>query len=151
MRCIIQLVSRASVQIEGKEYSNIEAGLLLLVGITDSDQTNDADWLADKICGLRIFPDEEGKMNLSLTDVRGELLIISQFTLYADTKKGNRPSFIRAARPEKAIPLYEYLIKRFNDKSGIQVKTGVFGADMKVSLTNDGPVTIVMDTQNRDF
>jgi D-aminoacyl-tRNA deacylase len=149
MRVVIQRVSEASVTINASIYGQIKQGFVLLLGIEEADTKEDADWLVQKITQMRIFSDEEGKMNLSLKDSNGALLIISQFTLHASTKKGNRPSFIKAARPEQAIPLYEYFIE--SCKTEIQdIQTGVFGADMKVSLVNDGPVTIVMDSKNRE-
>lgn len=149
MRVVIQRVSEASVTINASIYGQIKQGFVLLLGIEEADTKEDADWLVQKITQMRIFSDEEGKMNLSLKDSNGALLIISQFTLHASTKKGNRPSFIKAARPEQAIPLYEYFIE--SCKTEIQdVQTGVFGADMKISLVNDGPVTIVMDSKDRE-
>ncbi len=149
MRIIVQRVSQASVTIEGKISGQINQGFLLLVGIEAEDTFEDADWLVGKISQMRIFSDEEGKMNLAIGDVNGELLVISQFTLFASTKKGNRPSFIKAARPEIAIPLYEHLIQSFK-QLGITTQTGEFGADMKVSLVNDGPVTISIDSKNKE-
>jgi D-aminoacyl-tRNA deacylase len=149
MRVVIQRVSEASVTINASIYGQIKQGFVLLLGIEEADTTEDADWLVQKITQMRIFSDEEGKMNLSLKDSNGALLIISQFTLHASTKKGNRPSFIKAARPEQAIPLYEYFIESCK-KEILDVQTGIFGADMKVSLVNDGPVTIVMDSKNRE-
>lgn len=151
MRAVIQRVSRASVTIDGQQHAAIGRGLLVLLGVTTSDTASDASWLATKMAGMRIFNDAEGKMNLSVADTGGEILVISQFTLYADTKKGNRPSFIRAARPEQAIPLYENFVSQMEQQLGKPVKTGIFGADMKVELLNDGPVTIMMDSLNRDF
>lgn len=150
MRTVIQRVAEASVTIDGELYSAIGAGLLLLLGVEEEDDRDDADWLVQKITNMRIFGDEEGKMNLSVGDVNGEILVISQFTLHASTKKGNRPGFTRAARPEKAVPLYEYVIEKLKKESGLIVKTGIFGADMKVSLLNDGPVTILMDSKNKE-
>ena len=149
MRVVLQRVSEASVSINNAIQGNISHGLLVLVGIEESDTKEDADWLVQKITQMRIFSDEEGKMNLSLKEINGSLLIISQFTLHASTKKGNRPSFIKAARPEQAIPLYEYFIESCKTEID-EVQTGIFGADMKVSLVNDGPVTIVMDSKNRE-
>jgi len=149
MRIVLQRVAYAQVVIDEKIQGSIQQGLLLLVGIEDADTTEDADWLVGKITQLRIFPDDEGKMNHSVLDLHGEILIVSQFTLFAQTKKGNRPSFIKAARPEKAIPLYEYLIAAFK-KTPLRIETGIFGADMKVSLLNDGPVTILMDSKNKE-
>ncbi|MFP1649446.1 D-aminoacyl-tRNA deacylase [Enterococcus mundtii] len=148
MRAVIQRVSQAAVSINEREVGRIDHGLLILLGVHDTDTQTDVDYLIKKIAQMRIFEDEQGKMNLSIEDVKGALLSISQFTLFADTKKGNRPSFIAAARPETAIPLYE----AFNDglrQRGITVETGEFGADMAVSLVNDGPVTIIIDSQNK--
>lgn len=146
MRIVVQRVSEASVKVEGKSAGEIGGGLLVLVGIEDSDEEKDAEWLASKILNLRIFSDEDDKMNRSVLDVNGEILCISQFTLLADYRKGNRPSFIRAARPDKAVPLFEFFKSELS-KSSVKVKSGIFGADMKVSLLNDGPVTIVMDSK----
>lgn len=151
MRTVIQRVTHASVSIEGKVKSAIGQGLLVLLGVETSDTEADADWLVKKIVAMRIFSDADDKMNLSVQDIDGEILVISQFTLHAATKKGNRPSFIRAARPEQAIPLYEYFIQTLSKELGKTVATGEFGADMKVELLNDGPVTIVTDTKNPDF
>lgn len=148
MKVIIQRVSEASVRVEDQVVGAINQGFLLLIGVAEDDDFPDADWLVQKILNLRIFSDEEGKMNLSIQDIRGEFLCVSQFTLLADYKKGNRPSFIKAAKPEKAIPLFEYF-KTELKKSGQKVESGIFGADMKVSLINDGPVTIVMDSQTK--
>lgn len=150
MRLIIQRVKSASVTIENAVFSSINNGLMVLVGIEDADDDKDADWLVQKLIGMRIFSDAEGKMNLSVKEINGEILIVSQFTLHASTQKGNRPSFIKAARPEKAIPLYENFIKKINLELGKVCKTGVFGADMKVELINDGPVTIFIDSKNRE-
>lgn len=150
MRVVIQRVSEASVSINGKVHSNINKGLLILAGFEDSDNQEDLEWMCKKIVNLRIFNDSEGVMNLSIADIRGEFLVISQFTLFALTKKGNRPSYIRAAKPEKAIPLYELFLKMLEETSSLQVKAGIFGADMKVSLLNDGPVTITIDTKNKE-
>ncbi len=150
MRAVIQRVSNASVLADGILTGKIGRGFLLLLGIEHEDSVTDADWLADKISQLRIFQDHEDKMNLSLQEIGGDVLVISQFTLHASTKKGNRPSFIRAARPEQAIPLYEYFISGMEKRLGRQVATGIFGADMKVSLINDGPVTIWMDSKNKE-
>ena len=146
MRAVLQRVSRASVTIGGEVHGAIERGLLILLGVCEGDGEAEVDYLADKCVGLRIFTDENDKMNLSVGDVGGGLLIVSQFTLYGDCKKGKRPSFIRAARPETAIPLYERFIERCR-ASGLPVETGEFGADMQVELLNDGPVTILMDTE----
>ena len=150
MRAVIQRVSRASVTIEGVIRSSITNGLLVLVGIEDADTTNDLDWLSAKIVNLRIFNDSAGVMNLSIKDDGGDILVVSQFTLYATTKKGNRPSYIRASKPDIAIPLYEKLVARLETDLGRPVFTGEFGADMKVELLNDGPVTILIDTKNKE-
>jgi len=150
MRVVIQRVNEASVTIDGKLKSDIGQGLLILVGVEDTDEQQDADWLTSKIAGLRIFDDENGIMNRSVTDVDGEILVVSQFTLHAMVKKGNRPSYIRAAGHEKAIPMYENLCRMLSDKTGKEVKTGTFGADMKVALVNNGPVTIWIDTKNKE-
>ena len=149
MIAVIQRVSEASVVIGGNLKSNIGAGLLVLVGIEDADQDEDVEWLSAKIVNLRIFNDANGVMNLSLKDVGGEVLAVSQFTLHASTKKGNRPSYIKASKPEVAIPLYEKFVKTLASNLGKPVQTGEFGADMKVSLENDGPVTIIVDTKNK--
>lgn len=150
MRTVIQRVSEASVSIDGKIKSSIGWGLLVLVGIEETDTVADSDWLAGKIVGLRIFDDENGVMNLSVAEIAGEILVVSQFTLHALTKKGNRPSYIRAARPETAIPLYEHFCSALSEKFGKTVQTGIFAADMKVALVNDGPVTIIIDSKNRE-
>ncbi|MDB0011637.1 D-aminoacyl-tRNA deacylase [Crocinitomicaceae bacterium] len=150
MRVVLQRVTEASVKINGSIKANIEKGLLLLLGIESEDRQEDIDWLIQKIINLRIFEDEEGKMNLSLQNVNGEILVISQFTLFASTKKGNRPSFIKAAKPEVAIPLYEQFLQKIKSVSTSKVNAGEFGADMKVSLCNDGPVTILIDSKNRE-
>ena len=150
MRLLIQRVSEASVRISGEVSGEIARGLLILVGIEEPDSKEDADWLAMKLAKLRIFSDEAGLMNCSVQDVNGGLLVVSQFTLHASTKKGNRPSFIRAARPEQAIPLYEYFIQALERETLRPVQTGKFGADMQVHLINDGPVTIWMDSRNRE-
>ena len=150
MRAVIQRVSRASVTIEGRIKSSIGDGLLVLVGIEDADTEEDIEWLSGKIAGLRIFNDPEGVMNVSVRDMGGDILLVSQFTLHASTKKGNRPSYIRASKPEVAIPLYGKLIERLGVALGKPVMTGEFGADMKVELLNDGPVTIVMDTKDKE-
>lgn len=151
MRAVIQRVTQASVEIEKKVKGQIEKGLLLLVGICPDDTEEDLKWLATKVAQLRIFSDEQDKMNLSVQDVQGDILVISQFTLYANTKKGNRPSYINAAPPAIAIPLYERFVTILEGALGKPVQTGEFGADMKVSLLNDGPVTIMMDTKNKDI
>ncbi|OJV44855.1 MAG: D-tyrosyl-tRNA(Tyr) deacylase [Bacteroidales bacterium 36-12] len=150
MRVVIQRVKEASVAINNKIKSSIGIGLMVLLGIETDDQTADADWLIAKIVNLRIFDDEKGVMNLSIKDVNGEILIISQFTLHASTRKGNRPSYIKAARPETAIPLYEYFCKKLEEQTNTNVKTGEFGADMQVSLINDGPVTIIIDSKTKE-
>jgi D-tyrosyl-tRNA(Tyr) deacylase len=149
MIAVIQRVSQASVTIENEIKSKIELGFMILLGITHTDTQEDIEWLSKKIVGLRVFGDEEGKMNLDLNAVNGNILLISQFTLHASTKKGNRPSFIEAARPEIAIPLYEKMITQLEFDLGKSIETGIFGADMKVSLLNDGPVTIIIDSKNR--
>ena len=150
MRAVIQRVSEASVAIDNEVKSQIGAGLLILLGIEDTDSKDDIDWLAGKIAKLRIFNDELGIMNLSIQDVDGEAIVVSQFTLHANTKKGNRPSYIKAARPEKAIPLYEEFVKSIEYQLAKPVGTGEFGAIMHVSLVNDGPVTIIIDTKNKE-
>ena len=144
MKIVVQRVSKAQVEVEGKIVGKIEKGFLVLLGVTHGDTKEQADYIVKKLCNLRIFTDENGKMNLSLKDVGGELLIVSQFTLYADTSSGNRPSFINAAKPEMANELYEYFCKKCEEQN-IKVEKGIFGADMKVSLLNDGPVTIIME------
>ncbi len=149
MIAVIQRVKKASVEINGSLHASIDAGFLVLLGITHADARADANWLAAKICGLRIFTDEQGKMNHALADISGDLLVVSQFTLLASTQKGNRPSFIEAARPEQAIPLYESFVKECELLLKKNIQTGVFGADMQVELINDGPVTIVIDTKNK--
>ena len=150
MRAVIQRVKHASVTIEGNLKSSIQQGFLILLGIEEADERADADWLCRKIAGLRVFDDEAGVMNCSITDVAGEALVVSQFTLLASYKKGNRPSYIRAARHEHAIPLYEYFCQTLGEALENPVQTGEFGADMKVELLNDGPVTICMDTKNKE-
>ena len=147
MIAVLQRVSEATVRIDGQVRGQIGRGFLVLLGITHTDTTDDVVWLAKKITGMRIFGDDTGKMNLDLAAVGGNVLLISQFTLHAETKKGNRPSFIKAARPEMAIPLYEQLIAQLSAEMGKSIQTGEFGADMQVSLINDGPVTIVIDTK----
>ncbi len=149
MKAVIQRVSQASVTIDGNVKGAIQIGLLVLLGIENADTEEDIDWLANKIVALRIFSDENGLMNLSVKEVEGQLLVVSQFTLHASTKKGNRPSFITAARPETAIPLYQKFIARLDELTEKFTQTGEFGADMKVALINDGPVTIIIDTKNR--
>lgn len=150
MRVVIQRVKKAAVSIEEKIYSSIQNGLMILVGIEDADTLEDTEWLCSKISNLRIFADEEGVMNKSIKDTNGEILLVSQFTLHASTKKGNRPSYIKAARPEKAIPLYEQLIALLEKELNKTIATGKFGAEMQVELINDGPVTILMDTKNKE-
>lgn len=150
MRVVIQRVAEASVTVDGAVTGRIDQGLLVLLGIEAGDSSEDAEWLAAKIAQMRIFSDAEGKMNLSVLDVGGGILVVSQFTLHASTKKGNRPSFIRAARPEVAIPLYEHFMDTLERMTGRPVARGIFAADMKVSLTNDGPVTILMDSRQRE-
>ncbi len=150
MRAVIQRVSQASCTVNGNITGTINTGFLVLLGIEDADTDDDLQWLAQKITALRVFSDENGLMNKALADVNGDVLLISQFTLFAQTKKGNRPSFIRAAKPDKAIPLYEKMIATLEGLTGKKTATGIFGADMKISLLNDGPVTIVMDTKDKD-
>ncbi len=150
MRAVIQRVSKASVSINSKVKSSIKSGLLILVGIENTDTTEDIEWLSNKITQLRIFDDQEGVMNLSIKEIDGEILTISQFTLHAKTKKGNRPSYIQAAKPEVSIPLYEKFVEQLGLDLGKEIKTGEFGAYMKVALENDGPVTIIIDTKNKE-
>lgn len=150
MRVVLQRVTHASVEIDGALHSQIGRGLLVLLGIEPVDTQEDADWLVKKIAALRIFDDENGVMNRNVVDVDGQVLVVSQFTLMASYKKGNRPSYIRAARPEVAVPLYEYFVEQMAKTTGKPVETGVFGADMQVSLLNNGPVTITMDTHNKE-
>jgi D-tyrosyl-tRNA(Tyr) deacylase len=150
MRAVIQRVTEASCRVDGNITGEITTGLLVLLGIEDADQQEDIEWLAAKLINLRIFSDEQGLMNRSLADIDGNILLISQFTLFAATKKGNRPGFTRAARPEKAIPLYEAIIRQLSLLLNKPVQTGIFGADMKISLLNDGPVTIMIDTKNKE-
>lgn len=150
MRVVVQRVSEASVEIDGKIKSSIAIGLMVLVGIEEADTQEDSDWLAGKITGLRIFDDVNGVMNRSVTDIEGEVLIVSQFTLHAMTKKGNRPSYIKAAKHEIAIPLYKHFCLSVSQKLGKAVKTGTFAADMKVALVNNGPVTILIDSKNKE-
>jgi D-aminoacyl-tRNA deacylase len=150
MRIVIQRVLQASVTIDGNLFSEIENGMMILVGIEDADGTIDIEWLCNKITNLRIFDDENGVMNKSIAEMDGEILLVSQFTLQASTKKGNRPSYLKAAKPEVAIPLYEKFISQLNMALSKEIKTGVFGADMKINLTNDGPVTIIIDSKNRE-
>jgi D-tyrosyl-tRNA(Tyr) deacylase len=150
MRVVIQRVSQSSVTIEGKIISSIGEGIVLFLGIEEADTNEDIEWLAGKISRLRIFDDENGVMNKPLTESGGDIIVVSQFTLHASTKKGNRPSYIKAARPEIAIPLYEKFVAQLEIELGKKVFTGEFGADMKVSLVNDGPVTIIIDTKNKE-
>lgn len=151
MRIILQRVKEASVSIEGTINAQIGQGLLLLLGIEKEDQQEDINWLCKKVLDLRIFSDEEGKMNRSVRDIDGDIIVVSQFTLHANIKKGTRPSFIKAARPEIAIPLYETFVQTLEKELGKSVGTGKFGADMKVALINDGPVTIIMDSKNKNY
>ena len=150
MRAVIQRVSEASVTIEGRKVASIGKGLLVLIGIEDTSSQEDITWLTSKITNLRIFGDENGVMNLSVKDVVGDIIVVSQFTLHASTKKGNRPSYIKASKPDYAIPMYESFVKQLESELGKKVQTGEFGADMKVALLNDGPVTIIMDTKNKE-
>ena len=150
MRAVIQRVSKASVTIDNKIHSQINTGLLVLLGIEDADTVEDIEWLSGKIVNLRIFNDDNGVMNVSVKDIEGDVLVISQFTLHASTKKGNRPSYIKASKPEFAVPMYEKLVKQLINDLGKKIYTGMFGADMKVELLNDGPVTIVIDTKNKE-
>lgn len=150
MKAVIQRVTKASVTIEGRVNGQIGKGLLVLVGIEDADTDEDIEWLSNKIVNLRIFDDENGVMNISVKDIAGDILLISQFTLHASTKKGNRPSYIKASKPDIAIPIYEKLIRQLTDDLRKEIQTGIFGADMKVELLNDGPVTIVIDTKNKE-
>jgi len=150
MRAVIQRVSKASVTIDNKIYSQIKNGLLVLAGIEDADTAEDIEWLSGKIVNLRVFNDDNGVMNVSVKESNGDILVVSQFTLHASTKKGNRPSYIKASKPEIAVPMYEKFVKQISNDLGKSVSTGVFGADMKVDLINDGPVTIVIDTKSRE-
>jgi D-aminoacyl-tRNA deacylase len=150
MRAVIQRVSKASVAINDNIHSQIGEGLLVLLGIEDADTMDDIEWLSGKIVNLRIFNDENGVMNVSVIDKKGEILLVSQFTLHASTKKGNRPGYIKASKPEVAIPLYEKMIQQLSNDLGQTIQTGIFGADMKVELLNNGPVTIVIDTKNKE-
>jgi D-tyrosyl-tRNA(Tyr) deacylase len=151
MRAVIQRVLQASVTIDGKIHSRIDKGLLVLLGIEDADNEEDIQWLGNKIAQLRVFDDEAGVPNISVKDAGGDILLVSQFTLHAFTKKGNRPSYIRASKPEVAIPIYEKMTAQLTTELGKPIATGVFGADMKVALVNDGPITIIIDTKQRDF
>lgn len=150
MRTVIQRVTEASCKVEGKITGTINHGFLVLLGIEDADTQEDLEWLAQKIVNMRVFGDADGLMNKALADIDGNILLISQFTLFASTKKGNRPGFTRAARPDKAIPLYETMIKQLSSLLNKEIQTGIFGADMKISLVNDGPVTITIDTKNKE-
>ena len=150
MRAVIQRVSSSSVTIEGSIVAQIGSGLLVLLGITDTDTREDVVWLSRKIANLRIFDDHDGVMNQSLLDISGDALVVSQFTLHAATKKGNRPSYIKAAKPEIAIPMYEHFVTQLETELGKKVGTGIFGADMQVALLNDGPVTIIIDSKNKE-
>jgi len=150
MRAVIQRVSKASVTIDGSMHGQIEIGLLILLGIEDADTTEDIEWLSSKIVNLRIFDDAAGVMNESVKDQNGGILLVSQFTLHASTKKGNRPSYIKASKPDIAVPLYEKMIQQLTTDLGKEIKTGSFGVDMKVELLNDGPVTIIIDTKNKE-
>lgn len=149
MKAVIQRVSQCSLSIEGKLQTTIAEGLLVLLGIASGDTSDDVTWLSGKVCKLRIFADTEGKMNLSVKEKKGEIMLVSQFTLLGNALKGNRPSFVNAARPEVAIPLYEAMIKQLSEDLGKPVVTGCFGADMQINLINDGPVTILLDTEDR--
>ena len=150
MKAVIQKVSEASVTIDGNVKSKIEKGLLILLGIEDADTQEDIQWLCNKISKLRIFDDENGVMNFSVTDIKGSIIVVSQFTLHASTKKGNRPSYLKASKPDFAIPMYEKFVEELRVTSELDIQTGEFGADMKVALLNDGPVTIIIDTQNKE-
>ena len=150
MRAVIQRVSHAQVDVDGKTVGEIGNGLLVLVGVEDADQVEDVEWLVGKIANLRIFNDQQGVMNLSVKEIGGQVLVVSQFTLHASTKKGNRPSYIRASKADHAIPMYELFKQKLSIELDKQVESGIFGADMKVSLLNDGPVTIIMDTKNKE-
>jgi len=150
MRAVLQRVTQASCVVDGKTTGQIETGFLVLLGIEDADNMEDLDWLAQKIINMRVFSDENDLMNKALADVGGDILLISQFTLFASTKKGNRPGFTKAARPDVAIPLYEKMIEKLSALLGKKVKTGIFGADMKIALLNDGPVTILIDTKDKE-
>jgi D-tyrosyl-tRNA(Tyr) deacylase len=150
MRAVLQRVTQASCTVNGEITGAIETGFLVLLGIEDADTLEDLDWLAQKIIGMRVFGDENGMMNKALAEVNGDILLISQFTLFATTKKGNRPGFTRSARPDVAIPLYEKMIEKLSALLGKKVKTGIFGADMKIALLNDGPVTILIDTKDKE-
>lgn len=150
MKVVLQRVSKASVTIDGNKVAEIQNGLLLLLGIEDADTTEDIEWLSNKIVNLRIFDDADGVMNLSVKEIDGDIVVVSQFTLHAATRKGNRPSYIKAAKPDVAIPLYEQFISGLETVFGKKIQTGSFGADMKVCLLNDGPVTIIIDSKNKE-
>ena len=150
MRAVLQRTAFASVKVDGNITGSIQKGLLVLMGVEDSDTSEDIEWLSSKIVNLRIFDDENGVMNLSVKDVDGDILLVSQFTLHASTKKGNRPSYIKASKPDIAIPMYEKMIAQLETDLGKKIQTGIFGADMKVELLNDGPVTIMIDTKNKE-
>ena len=150
MRVVLQRVSHASVTVDGNKTGEIKNGFLILLGVESEDTAADIDWLVNKCMNMRVFSDEEGKMNLSIKDISGSFLVVSQFTLHASTKKGNRPSFIKAARPDHAIPMYEQFCSTLHSKSGLSVERGIFGADMKVELCNDGPVTILIDSKLKE-
>ncbi len=150
MRFVIQRVSDAVLKIDNTIYSEIEKGYVVLVGVEEADTNEDVEWLCNKLVNLRVFSDADGKLNLSIQDIKGDVLLVSQFTLFASTKKGNRPSFIKSAKPEIAIPLYESCIKLLSELLAKPIKVGQFGADMKITLTNDGPVTILIDSKNRE-
>jgi len=150
MKVVIQRVSKASVKVEGKITGEINEGILILLGVEDADSDEDIQWLSNKIVNLRIFNDNEGVMNRSVIDINGDILLVSQFTLHASTRKGNRPSYIKASKPGFAIPLYEKMISQLETDLGKKIQAGIFGADMKVELLNDGPVTIIIDTKNRE-
>ncbi|HNV98835.1 MAG TPA: D-aminoacyl-tRNA deacylase [Chitinophagales bacterium] len=150
MRAVIQRVQSAVVIIDGKTHASIQKGFVILLGIEEADNREDIQWLTQKIVGLRVFADADGLMNINIADAGGEFLVVSQFTLFASTKKGNRPSFIRSAKPDVAIPLYEAFVQDLESISGKAVRTGIFGADMQVQLVNDGPVTIIIDTKNKE-
>src|SRR4030042_4502748 len=150
MRALIQRIKEASITINGSLYASVRNGILVFIGSEESDDREDIEWLAGKIVRLRIFNDKEGIMNLPITEIQGEIMVVSQFTLHASTRKGNRPSYIRAAKPEVAIPLYEAFVSQLEKEFNKNIKTGLFGADMKISLINDGPVTIFMDTKNKE-
>jgi len=150
MRVVIQRVLNSTVHIDGQQYASIGQGMLILVGIEDADTQEDINWICGKVVNLRIFPDDDGVMNRSVIDVHGDILLVSQFTLHASVKKGNRPSYIKASKPNFAIPIYEKIVKQLEQTFGNTIQTGKFGADMKISLINDGPVTIIIDSKNKE-